>query len=479
MIAGLREPEPNNTVFLHAGDLFMGDVYFNATFGVPEMQLLKVLGVDAMAVGNHELWFPPETLAYVWNEAGQPFPMLSANVVPAGALAFVQPSTIIERGGLKVGVFELITPFDRIASQNATILGAFVPPAPPTDLLAIAAAQIEALRSGAGVDVVVLLSHLGIALDELLAQSLPGLDAIVGGHDHYEIAETVTGRTGKLVPIVHAGAYYREIGKIRLSIGEAGASVVSVELVPVDQRVPRPAAGSPISQAVAFVQLEVAQHFSEFWSPPDPFHTPIAYAEENVSHELKMKVPKRDTGTGNLVTDALRAHTGTDLAFTVTGQTPQGIAAGPVVEEDLFRMVGVGFDPVTHFGARIATAKVTGLALMQAIETTIAASLLDDDYILQVSGMKYVYDSSLPQGQRIVSIEIGGQPLELGQQYSVTMNALLYSMLPTLGVSITEGQVLDDFEFTAIRDYVAGLGSFVYAGENRVRDLAVRGRGRD
>ncbi len=476
VIAQLRATEPN-PVFLHAGDLFMGDLYFNATVGIPELQLLRALGLDAMAVGNHELWFPPTTLAYAWDAAGRPFPMLSANVVPAGALAFVQPSTMIEVGDLKVGVVGLTTPYDAPSQPNATFLGAADPPA---GLIAIAAPQVAALR-GAGADAVILLSHLGIQLDRLLAQYLPGVDAIVGGHDHYELAEAVTGPGGKLVPIVHAGAYYQQIGRIRLSIGQAGASAVSYDLVPVNQRVPRPSpTESPVAATVAAVQQLVAQTFAPFFVPSDPFHTPIAYAEKNVSHELNMKVPKRDTGTGNLVTDAFRARTGTDLAFTVTGQTPQGIAAGPVVQEDLFRMVGVGFDPATHFGARIATARVYGWALAQAIETTVAASLQDDDYILQVSGMKYVYDSSLPQGQRIVSIEVGGQPLELFREYSATMNALLYSMLPTLGVPIVpgSGQVLGDFEFTAIRDYVAGLGSFVYAGENRVRDLAVRGGGR-
>lgn len=477
VIAGLRATEPN-PVFLHAGDLFMGDSYFNATFGVPELQLLGMLGLDAMALGNHELWFPPEIFAYAWNTAGRPFPVLTANVVPAGPLAFLLPSTMIVRNGLKIGVVGLTTPFDLPSHDNATILGAFVPPAPPAELLGLAGAQVAALR-GAGANAVILLSHLGIALDRALAAYLPGLDAIVGGHDHYELAEAVEGPGGKLVPIVHAGAYYQQVGKIRLSVGAAGVTPLSYELVPVDQKVPRPPPSSPIAAAVAQVQLLVAGTFAPFWSPPDPFHTAIAYAEDNVSNQLNMKVPKRDTGTGNLVTDALRARTGTDLAFTVTGQTPQGLAAGPIVQEDLFRMVGVGFDAGTHFGARIATARVFGWALAQAIETTVEASRSDDDYILQVSGMKYVYDSSKPLGERIVSIDVGGAPLDPFREYTATMNALLFEMLPKLGVPIISGQLLDDFEFLAIRDHVAGLGSFSSSGENRVRDLAVRGGGRE
>jgi 2',3'-cyclic-nucleotide 2'-phosphodiesterase (5'-nucleotidase family) len=437
------------------------------------MVLLGQLGLDAMVVGNHELWFPPTTLAYAWSSAGRPFPMLSANVVPTPPLDFVLPRTMIEVGGLKVGVVGLTTPFDRPSQPNATFLGAANPPA---GLIAIAAPQVAALR-GAGADAVILLSHLGIQLDRLLAQYLPGLDAIVGGHDHYEIAEVVTGPGGKAVPIVHAGAYYQQIGRIQLSVGAGGVTVAACELVPVDLKVPRPTpAESPVAATVAAVQQVVAGTFANRFDPPDPFHTPIAHAEKNVSSELRMDLPKRDTGTGNLVTDALRARTGTDLAFTVTGQTPQGIAAGPVVQEDVFRMVGLGVDLGTHFGARIATARVYGWAIAKALETTVAASLKDDDYILQVSGMRYAYDSSLAAPPRVVSIEIGGQPLEPGREYTVTMNALLYTMMPTLDIPLISGELLDDFEFSAIRDFVASLGSFTYAGENRVRDLAMLGK---
>src|SRR5437016_1914165 len=61
VIGQLRAIEPN-VLLLHAGDVFQGDPMFNAYFGVPEFQLMKQLGFDAMAVGNHEFDFGPGVL---------------------------------------------------------------------------------------------------------------------------------------------------------------------------------------------------------------------------------------------------------------------------------------------------------------------------------------------------------------------------------------------------------------------------------
>jgi 5'-nucleotidase len=51
-----------NVVLLHAGDLLVGDMFFNKYFGAPELKALQLLGFDAMAVGNHEFDPTPAVL---------------------------------------------------------------------------------------------------------------------------------------------------------------------------------------------------------------------------------------------------------------------------------------------------------------------------------------------------------------------------------------------------------------------------------
>jgi 5'-nucleotidase len=481
VITQLRSAEPDNTLFLHAGDLFSGDVYFNATFGSYEMRLLASLGLDAMAVGNHELWMPPVVLAAAYQAAfapdalGQaptPFAILGANLVRDPALPFVAPSLIRPIGGVKVAVLGVVTPFDLPEQANARFLGG---ESPPLGMLNFVGSEVGKLRAE-GAQVVILLSHLGAPLDRAIAAHVPGVNAIIGGHDHAEIAEMVNG-----VPIVHAGAYYRDVGRVRLSIGPSGVTVLSQELVPVDAAVPRlPPIAAAVRQVQDYVRLVFAPYLDEaghgLW-----FRTPIATATADVTKTADDGA-KRDTGLGDLVTDAMRWWTGTDVAFTANGQTPQGIAAGPILSEDLFRVVGLGFDRTTHFGGRLVTFSITGAEIWKALETTIAYALQDDDYGIQVSGMSYVYDARLPAGHRLLSVRIGNKPLSPTGEYSATVNDFVFAMLnsPQLGVTIVPGSAtpLDDFEVLVLRDFVIRLGTVSYPeGSNRVRDLAGRGPG--
>jgi len=78
IVGGIRATEPN-TLFLHAGDAFQGDLFFNAFFGIPELTILNQLGLDAMTVGNHEFDFGPGVLALALSQSGDT-PLLATNL---------------------------------------------------------------------------------------------------------------------------------------------------------------------------------------------------------------------------------------------------------------------------------------------------------------------------------------------------------------------------------------------------------------
>ena len=118
--------EPN-VLLLHAGDAFIGDLFFNVYFGAAEFQLLTALGLDAMAVGNHEFDLQPSTLEQALQssfEPGEGFPLLSANCIledpEVNTLKnYISPYTIKEIGSLKVGIFGLTTPETNLLSLPA------------------------------------------------------------------------------------------------------------------------------------------------------------------------------------------------------------------------------------------------------------------------------------------------------------------------------------------------------------------------
>ena len=100
LIGRMKATEPN-PLFLHAGDAFHGDFFFNALYDVPELAVLKSLGVDAMTVGNHEFDLTPAALTGALNavapiEKGGTFPMTSANLdFTADACKAWQPCALL------------------------------------------------------------------------------------------------------------------------------------------------------------------------------------------------------------------------------------------------------------------------------------------------------------------------------------------------------------------------------------------------
>ncbi len=125
-IGGIQAAE-ENVLFLHAGDLFVGDFMFNKYFGVAELQLLAQLGCDALTLGNHEFDLTPEVLKLALTEAGFPMPgfdILSANLdmtADPDLAALVQPYTIRDVGNLRVGIFGLTTEATNVFSMPAPV----------------------------------------------------------------------------------------------------------------------------------------------------------------------------------------------------------------------------------------------------------------------------------------------------------------------------------------------------------------------
>jgi 5'-nucleotidase len=458
-----------NVLALHAGDVFQGDLFFNAFLGVPELQLLDALGFQAMAVGNHEFDLGPDGLAFALSQAfpAGGLPLLSANAdlsaVPQLALErWIRPSIIKEVGGVKFGIFGLTVPDEALMRNGAVrLLGADA-----SELFAVAAEQVALLRAQ-GVDVVILLSHLGLARDEAVAANVPGIDIVVGGHDHFELPQpiAVARPGGGTTLVVQAGSHYEKVGRMRFTVDAGTVTLGDYALLPVDAAVPR----DPATQAtVDALKAEIVRRYG------DVYRTRVAVAEEDLAKTFDASTRKRDTAMGNLISDALRRETGTDIAVTTLGLISEGIAAGPVVPDDVFRAVSYGFDPATGLGFDVATFDIAGADLVRGLEIGVDAFALTIDFYAQVSGMRFAYDSSLPAGQRVLvdSIRIQGRPIDLSATYSVTSDTGLLLGLPLIGVPVSNVRVVPAPEYSVLLRHVAALGLLENEVSGRIRDVA-------
>ncbi|HUJ26275.1 MAG TPA: bifunctional UDP-sugar hydrolase/5'-nucleotidase [Myxococcales bacterium] len=475
IIAAERAADPS-ALFVHGGDLMHGDFFFTEYLGVPELQLLQALGLDAMVLGNHEFDFGPDFLAAVLNAAwpaGGNFPILSTNLdLTAYPLlanwVTTDASFIKDVKGVKVGFFGLTTPFEINELPAPAVL--------KTDLAGVAADSVAALR-GKGAQVVICLAHLGLPLSRQLAAGVPGIDVIVNAHDHValEAPEQIERPGGGVTLVVSAGDYYRWVGRLTLSVDGDAVKLGSYRLIEVDRRVPEL---PEVAATVRALEAGIVQRYG------DVYRRPWALALGEIPVDADPARPGRDTAIGDLWTDAYRARTGTDIAIEVNGYLDEPLPPGVVVGADVFRSNSGGlpaFDPVS--GAmrvapfHLATVVLSGAELVQALDTALAAS---GDTFPQVSGMRFDFDSRLPAGQQVLvdSVRVQGRRLQLDRQYTVTVNEVVLMFLPLLGIPVHDPQVRTDVAFEAARDLIRARVLLLPLAEGRIRDVSLVPRGK-
>ncbi|MGE5809975.1 MAG: 5'-nucleotidase C-terminal domain-containing protein [Ignavibacteria bacterium] len=451
-VIGLTKISEPNVLTLHAGDVFIGDLFFNVYFGVAEFQLLNSLGLDAMTVGNHEWDLTPAALLGALQNSflpGEGFPLLSSNLIfPINIVHdtlqdYISTFTIKEMGNLKVGIFGLTTP-----EANVTSL-----PGPyfiDTNIVEITAAMVDTLKADT-CDVIILLSHLGLYLDQAIASYVPGINVIVGGHDHYllEAPISVTDPLDGTTWIVQANSNYLDIGKLQLLIDGENVSLLNYEIIPLDESIPEePSVLNEVNNLIAGIENVYGPVYTQ----------QVGYANEyfdEVADSL-LYLGNHDTPIGNLVTDAFRSKTGTDIAIEAGGSTAQPIYQGPLVAADIFRVVGYGFNEINGLGFRIVKFDILGSDLWTALETVLSTIDLNDELFPQVSGMKYRYYVNKSAGERLAAVTVGEDTLDPAETYSVTGNEFLVEILTSsMGIPISNPYLFEDStEFQVLSEYI-------------------------
>ena len=449
LVRRLEATSPNPW-FVHAGDLSVGDIFYNAYHGVPEYRILKSLGCKAMAVGNHEWDLGPAVLESALTAAfggSKGFPLLSANTGlddphVRGLRKYILPFITGRAGGSMIGLFGLTTPETNLFSNPA--------PARVDTPFRYAAAIVDTLRAR-GCSAIICLSHLGLSLDRQLASKVPGINIIVGGHDHYELRLPVAVASGgDTTWIFQAGANYHNVGVVRVLIRDCHVRLLASNLIPVDSSVAKSReVDRKVSSLVRGVESKYGPVFSNQIAASRGFFSEVA--------DSLMQRTHGETPVGTLVTDAFRDLTGTDIAIEPGGSTSDPLYPGPVVADDCFRVIGYGFNSGDGLGYPLVRFDITGGGLVQGIEMGLADIESNDEYFLQSSGLRYTYDPSRRAGERFVSATVAGEPLGPARSYSVTANYFVKVFLDRLGVPYTDCHVFggDTTEFMALTRYVS------------------------
>lgn len=465
-IIAAEKASDTNAILVHAGDFTHGDLFFNEYLGVPELQILKSLGLDALVFGNRDFQLGPDFLNAVltaaWSDGG--VPVLGANIVSGShdLGKWITPTLMKEANGVKVGLFGLSYK-GSLAKPSPVVIAPYLPDLAP--------AKVTELRN-AGAQVIVCITHFGMDRARQLAQTVSGIDVIVNAHDNWETPEPedVTRPDGGITHIVSAGHLYRWVGRLRLSVEGDSVSVVDYQLIGADaETTPLPWVQESINNLESGIVARSG----------DVFHLRLAWAAQDIGTTLDPARAKRDTPLGNLMTDAYREWTHTDVAVEALGVLDDPFPRGPVVGADVFRAMSFSFTPVTVEGRQIVrplelvTFRTKGEHLAAALNKMLE---LGGDAFPQVSGIRFVYDSERPKEARIISesIKVNGMDLVPDQFYSVTATKYVYDTLVALVLKgkTQDDTVLPDLAFDAARTYVQSLVEIGPWSSNRIRDLA-------
>ncbi|WP_137888853.1 bifunctional UDP-sugar hydrolase/5'-nucleotidase [Pseudomonas sp. 2FE] len=408
-------------LLLDAGDFSMGTLFHTVSREVGgELRLLSELGYDAATLGNHEFDFRPAGLAAMLSAAQQAegsalVPLLSSNIqfdptrrdddslkahYDAGRIL---PYKVIEKGGIRFGLFGLL-------GYNAMTVTPMMTPVSFADPLETAKALVKTLREEETVDVVILLSHMGVSQqadgswrgEEVeLVEQVPGIDIVVGGHSHTALAQPilVNGHT----PVMQAGSEIQYLGELHMRLDDSGKTqVVDYSLHPLDDKT---LGDEVISTRVDGFKRLVDE---QMLGPKGyRFDQPLATVDKTLSRDHD------DPILANLVTDSLRHATGSDVAFTGNGTIRDDLIKGRngvQAVSDLFRIAPLGIGQYDDApGYPLVKVYVSAKELKSILEVLLLAHQLrdSDSYYPRVSGLKFSYNPYRVPFDRVSRIELG------------------------------------------------------------------------
>ncbi len=391
--AKIKAKNPN-TLFVFSGDTISPSVASSLFRGRQMIEMWNALGLDFATLGNHEFDFGPDVLKQRMKESR--FEWLISNVHDANSPKFSNASTgtIRECGGVKIGLFGLLTP-DTAENSNAGAQVVFEDP------VASAKKTVAELR-GQGAEIVVAITHETLEEDKKLARECD-IDLILGGHEHY-VLQSLVGKT----PILKWGSDARILGKVDIAysktehkIAEFDWSGISVgKSVPSDPR----------------ISEQVKKFDGQLGKLMDQKLTISEVELEGRSSRCRT----RETNLGNLVADAMRDSCKADV----------GLVGGSSIRID--RVIPKG--PLTRRSALmilpyenpVVKLKVSGSLLLQILEHSLSKLNSKSTPFPQVSGMRLQYSSKAAVGSRVKFLSINGKPVQPGASYTLAVSNFLY-----------------------------------------------------
>ena len=404
-LATLLQQERANaahSITTFGGDLISPSVLSGLTQGAQMIELYNLLGTDVAVLGNHEFDFGPDgrraahrgiRLPLARHQRARP-PTASRRSARSICTWWTSAATGSASSGCS-------RPKPTCCPRPARTSPSRRPSRPPEPR----SQRLEA----AGADVIVALTHDDLADDRDLARQVEAIDLILGGHDH----DPMTFDDGGTL-IVKAGhdAHYLAAVDLAVERVQRGGEA-AVEVVPTAWRYISTAGVEPDPEVQAVVARYEEQLDQEFALPVGTTTVML--------DSRRSTVRTGESNFGNLITDVMRQAVGAEVALMNAGgiRGDRTYQPGTVLTRN---------DVLTElpFGNVVVLIGLSGADLLAALENGVSEIEDDAGRFAQVSGMSYAYDPKRPPGSRIVEVEVGGDPLDVGRTYRVAANDYMF-----------------------------------------------------
>ncbi|MBI1799903.1 MAG: 5'-nucleotidase C-terminal domain-containing protein [Candidatus Eisenbacteria bacterium] len=390
----LRDENLEGTILVDGGDWFQGTMISNLQFGRPVVEQMNALEYTAAAIGNHDFDWSADTLAR--RAAEMRFATLGANCIEKKSgrrPRYARADTVVTRRGVRIGILGLCyreTPTVTLAKNVAHLRF--------EDDSATAARLVPELRKRERAQIVIAIGHVPGETDSTqhaisgdlprLARGVPGVDAWLGGHSHNQISDEIGG-----VPVLIAGAHAEVVGVVDLTF-------------------------DPVANRVIEHRVRLQPTFADAFPPDSAWSARVAawnasvapIASQPIGRCARRLTRSGDNTIGYLVTDAMRAACGADVALTNSGGLRADLPEGVITRGAIYE--------VMPFDNTVVTLDMTGAELRQMFEDG-----LKTGRVLQSSGIRLTYDPGQPEQRRVVNLTLDtGAPLDPVKKYRIAIN---------------------------------------------------------
>ncbi|WP_049898250.1 5'-nucleotidase C-terminal domain-containing protein [Halococcus agarilyticus] len=446
LIEQRRQAHDNPTVVVGGGDQIAPHALGPVSQWRAPVDVLNLVDPAADTIGNHDLDYGLAAFANA-SDASE-FPWLATNLENASTgepIDGAERYEIVERDGVRIGLIGLADAAIRNKTniefgENATRL---------TDFREVGPETAAMLKAEENVDTVIALAHIGVPEAKELARADDGaIDAIAVGDDEIYYPPQETSGT----VITEAQARAEHLGELNLTIENGEVVEWDGRIINVTDEIPKNETASGIINEYRSAELPGTNA---------SFDEVIVRSESPLDARFASNFAG-ETGYGNLITDAMRAETGADVAITNAGGIRSDRVYGPgnITAGDVYNTL--------PFANTLVTVEVTGTELQSVLASQIGSGEVGS----QVSGITFDWTDDAEGADTVRNVTVGGEALDEDATYTLTVNSFIaqggdnYPLADKPRVSET-----DTLLATTVIEYMQARETVAPAPEGRIERI--------